>query len=126
MVLIAVNDPDRAQITRALDLLHAFDRALGEELEQTVPVERRSISELEREHVGRARAGQPFAQIRRAQPVTAPEQRIEAPQTAEAACHRDAGNRQRRVSEQTFGEQQAMRLRVLDRRHAQFALEHAP
>ncbi len=58
-------------------------------------------------------------------PVALLEQRIESTHTAESARHRDVGHRQRRVGEQAFREQQALRLRIADRRDTELGLEHA-
>ena len=80
---------------------------------------------LESEDVGYAGAGQALAQIRRTQPIARAEQSVEAAQAAEAARHRDAGHAERRVGEQPFGEQQAVRLCILDRRYTQLVLKHA-
>ena len=59
-------------------------------------------------------------------PIARLEQRVEAPQALEAARQRDVGDRQRGVGQQALGEQQPLRLRVLDRRDAELGEEDAP
>ena len=78
----------------------------------------------------RARPGAPgaarLAQPPRRHPVTRLEQRVEAAHAREAAGARDLRDGQRGIRQQPLGEQEALRLRILDRRHAEFRFEDPP
>ena len=53
------------------------------------------------------------------------EQRVKAAQALKPAGKSNLGGRHRGVGQQTLGEQQALRLRKRDRRHAELRFEHA-
>ena len=91
-----------------------------------VPVVGRAIGELEGEPRRQRAHGVVLAQARRRHPVACLPQRVEAAHAGEAAGQRDLGDRQRRVGQQALGEQQPLRLRVFDRRHAELGVENAP
>ena len=69
--------------------------------------------------------GRAPAQARRRHAVARLPQRVEAAHAAKSARERDLRHRQRRVGEQALREQQPLRLRVLDRRDAERAIEDA-
>jgi hypothetical protein len=71
------------------------------------------------------RAGAGAAQLAGRHAVARAEERVEAPQAREAARHRDVDDRHRGIREQALGEEQALRLGVVHRRHAELLLEDA-
>jgi len=58
--------------------------------------------------------------------IATAEQRVEPSQALKAARIRDLRHRQPRVGQQVLREQQAVRLRKLDRRYAELSLERSP
>ena len=122
--------PHGAVVAAALDQLDPRQRIPRDGAEQRRPVERRTVREGETDALaaGRRRAARVRARTpperARAQPVALAEQRVEPAQALEAARVGDAGHRQRGVRQEPLGQQQAMGLRQLERRHAQLALEH--
>ncbi|MDT4820662.1 hypothetical protein FQZ97_538080 [compost metagenome] len=110
--------------------VHGFDaaqRAPCEEAEHGVRVVGRAKTQphldgLAFAALGAARA----AQRARVEPVVLHEGRVEAPHAREAAGQRHLRHRQARVGDELLGGQQAARLQVLQRRHAELRLEDAP
>ena len=91
------------------------------------PASRRAGGRRGRRRAGpRSRArGRGLAQLARRHAVARAEEVVEAAQAREAARHRHVEHRQRGVGEQALGEQQALRLRVVDGRDAELLLEDA-
>src|SRR5581483_10764199 len=121
---------DRAAVAAIRDGLYAGEQALADHRDQRLPGHRWPVGERQSHEIRgprqrRVRVPRP-ADIRGAQAVPLAEDRVESPETLEAAGERDLRDRQRRVDQELLGEQQPVGLGERDRRDADGALHRAP
>ena len=119
-------DCHHSRVGFGVHLLDAVDRPALEKRKHRVPVVRRTVRKLEHERGGEALGTACLAQPPGRHPVARLEQRVEAPHARKTAGARDFRDGQRRIGQQPLREQQALRLRILDRRDAELRFENSP
>ncbi len=126
MAAAGIVERDGAGVAVRVDHLDAVHGTRAQEVEQRVPGEGRAVTQHQRGAVVAARyrcgAG---AQPCRREAVVLGEPAVEPPHAAEAGRIGDVADRHGGVRQQPLGEQQALRLRVLDGRDVEFGAEDA-
>jgi hypothetical protein len=117
------NQAQCSRVAARVGDLDAGDGAAREERVDRGPVVRRAIGDLEHHLLDGHLARRVAAQLAGRHAIARAEKVVEAAQAGEPARHRDVDHRHRAVREQPLGEEQALRLRVLDRRDAELLLE---
>ena len=121
---VVAADRGQASVFAVCDAFDAFDASIRQEIQLRVPRVGRAVGQFE----SVLREGRRFgclAQTAGLEAVLFQEKGIEPTQTSKARRHRYVDNGHLRIGQEPFREQQALRLRVIDRRHAELRGEHA-
>src|SRR5580658_3423570 len=93
MTIASVHDPNGPAVRGFFDCFHTGNAAGRKEGEHRIPVVWRPEAQLKTQQVGRCLLLRPLPQLIWTQPVTLPENRFKAAETAKASSIGDIGDR---------------------------------